>query len=262
MMMKLIPIAAALLATTASPALAQDGEAPTYRVRIGAGAQVKPEFYGGDKMEVGPMWDIDIARGDAPFSFEAPDDHLAIPIISKNGFAVGPVANIEWKRKEKDVGAPVGTVKTTVEVGGFAEYMAMDSTRLRAELRKGINGHEGLVGHVGVDQIWRDGDKYVFSIGPRLLFSDAKYQRAYFGVSPAAALAAGLPAYRPDGGIHAAALASGLSYQFNPQFGLFGYGRWERLLGDAGKSPIVRELGSRNQFSAGIGLNYTFNFAR
>ena len=257
MMFKQSLIAAALLATSAAPAMAQDES--NYRVRIGLGAQAKPEFYGGDKMEIGPMWDIDIARGDNQFSFEAPDDHLAIPVISKNGFAVGPVANIEWKRNDKDVGAPVGDVKTTFEVGGFAEYKAMDSTRLRAELRKGINGHEGLVGHVGVDQIWRDGDKYVFSIGPRLLFSDAKYQRAYFGVTPTAALATGLPAYRPDGGIHAAALASGLSYQFDNRFGMFGYGRWERLLGDAGKSPIVREFGSRNQFSAGIGLNYTFN---
>jgi outer membrane protein len=39
---------------------------------------------------------------------------------------------------------------------------------------------------------------------------------------------------------------------------LFGYARFERLVGDAAKSPIIRELGSRNQLSGGIGLNYTF----
>ena len=259
MMTKRLLISAALLACSAQPALAQDSDESGYRVRLGLGAQIKPEFYGGDKMEVGPLWDIDIARGDDQFSFEAPDDHIAIPIISNDGFAVGPVANIEWARKDSDVGVPLGKVKTTFEVGGFAEYMAMESTRVRVELRQGINGHEGLVGSIGLDQIWRDGDNYVFSIGPRLLFSNAKYQRAYFGVTPAAAIATGLPAYQPDGGIHAAALASGLSYQFNRDFGMFGYGRYERLLGDAGKSPVVREIGSRNQFSAGIGLSYTFN---
>ena len=71
-----------------------------------------------------------------------------------------------------------------------------------------MNGHEGLVGSFGADRIWRDGDRYVFSIGPRVLFSDAKYQRAYFGVDNAAALASGLPAYRPSGGIHAVAMTS------------------------------------------------------
>jgi len=258
MMKKQYLMAAALLAAPARPAFAQDSDRTDYRVRAGLGAQLRPEFYGGDKMEAAPLWDIDIARGDSQFSFEAPDDHIAIPIISDDGFAVGPTANIEWARKDSDVGVPLGKVKTTFEVGGFAEYMAMDSTRVRAEVRKGINGHEGLVGSIGADQIWRDGDKYVFSIGPRLLFSDAKYQRAYFGVTPAAAIATGLPVYRPDGGIHAAALASGLSYQFSPEFGMFGFGRYERLLGDAGKSPVVRQIGSRNQFSAGVGLSYTF----
>jgi outer membrane scaffolding protein for murein synthesis (MipA/OmpV family) len=30
------------------------------------------------------------------------------------------------------------------------------------------------------------------------------------------------------------------------------------LLGDAGKSPVVRQFGSRDQLSGGIGLNYIF----
>jgi outer membrane protein len=68
--------------------------------------------------------------------------------------------------------------------------------------------------------------------------------------------------YRPGGGIHAVALASGLSYQFNPRFGMFGFARYERLVGDAAKSPIVRQFGSRDQFSAGLGLSYTFILKR
>jgi outer membrane protein len=62
--------------------------------------------------------------------------------------------------------------------------------------------------------------------------------------------------------VHAVGLASGLSYQFNPRFGLFGYARYERLVGDAARSPIVRQYGSRNQMSAGLGLSYTFRVRR
>ena len=68
--------------------------------------------------------------------------------------------------------------------------------------------------------------------------------------------------YQPGGGLHAVALASGLTYQFNRRFGTFGFARYERLVGNAAKSPIVRQFGSRDQFSAGAGLSYTFILKR
>jgi outer membrane protein len=258
--MKAILLAAAAILAVTSPAAAQDDN--DIRVRVGLGGQLEPKFIGSNDVEFGPLWDIDLARGTNLFPFESPDDSFGIRLFSKGGFTVGPAANIEWKRKESDVGAPVGKVKTTVEVGGFAEYLPSETIRLRTDLRKGLGGHAGLVGSFGADRIWRDGDRYVFSIGPRVLFSDAKYQRAYFGVDSAAALASGLPASSPSGGIHAVAAASGLSYQFSPKFGAFGFARYERLVGDAAKSPIVRDLGSRNQLSGGIGLSYTFTVKR
>jgi outer membrane protein len=254
----LLASAAVLLGSTA--AHAQDSD--DYRVRVGLGAQLQPEFKGADDTEVAPLFDLDIARGDDPFRFEAPDDSFGIALISNEGFSAGPAAKFERSRKNSDVGAPVGKVRATIEAGAFAEFMASDSFRVRGELLKGIGGHKGLVGAVGGDFVARDGDRYVFSVGPRLLFSSGRYQRAFFGVDPDAALATGLPLYRPDGGLHAAAMTSGLSYQFNPQFGMFGYARYERLLGDAAKSPIIREFGSRNQMSAGLGLSYTFTVRR
>ena len=51
-------------------------------------------------------------------------------------------------------------------------------------------------------------------------------------------------------------------FNFNAGWGMFGFARYERLVGDAARSPIVREFGSRNQLSAGIGLNYTFTIRR
>ena len=254
----LLASAAALLAS--SPAQAQDKE--DFRVRVGAGAQLRPEFYGGDKTELAPLFDVDIARGSKPFRFEAPDDSFGIRLISSNGFTAGPAANIEGSRKNSDVGAAVGKVKTTIEAGAFAQYELGENFRLRGELLKGLGGHRGIVGSLGADYIARDGDNYVFSVGPRVRVSDGRYQRAYFGVDTEAALATGLPVYRPDAGVHALALASGLSYQFNPRFGMFGFAQYERLVGDAGKSPIIKEFGSRNQLSGGLGLSYTFNVSR
>ncbi len=255
--MKYLLLAAAALIPAGSVAHAEDGGVT--RVRVGLGPQVRPDFVGSDELEVAPLFDIDFARGNNEFKFEPPDSSFRIPVVNKGGFEFGPALNIANGRKDSDVGLPLGRVKTTIEAGGYASYEVGKSLYLRAELLKGLGGHKGLVGAVGADHVWRDGDRYVFSIGPRVLFSDSRYQRAYFGVSPAASLATGLPVYRPSGGIHGLALASGLSYQFNPTWGMFGYARYERLVGDAGKSPIVRsDFGSRNQLSGGLGLSYTF----
>lgn len=207
------------------------------------------------------MIGVSFAHGTDPFKFKGPDDSSGLTLVTRKGFTFGALANFVGSRRDVDVGAPVGRVAPTLEVGAFAGYRFGDY-RVRGELLKGIGGHKGVRAQLGVDRIWRDGDRYVFSIGPRLLVSDDRYQRAYFGVTPAASLATGLPVYTPRGGIYGIAATSGMSAQITPHWGVFGYARYERLIGDAGKSPIVRQFGSRNQVSAGLGLSYTFTIKR
>lgn len=258
--MKHLLVVAAFLLPAWSAAAAQDSG--DTRVRVGLGGQLRPQFLGADRTRLLPLFHINTARGNHEFKFTAPDDSPAIALVSEGGFSAGPAANIEGRRNQSDVGAPVGNVARTFEIGAFAQYEAGDSFRVRAELLKGVNGSKGVVGTIGADKIWRSGDRYVFSVGPRVLFSDGRFERAYFGVSSAVSLATGLPIYRPGSGVYGVALASGLSHQLSGPWGLFGYARYERLVGDAAKSPIVREFGSRNQLSGGIGLNYTFTIHR
>lgn len=253
-------IAATMVAYPCYGALAEDKE--DIRIRVGLGGQIRPDYLGSDGTEWTPLWDLSVARGSHPFDFEAPDDSFDIKLYSKNGLSFGPAASIASGRKRSDVGARVDKLSTTIEFGAFAQYKVSDSIRLRAETRKGIGGHEGLVASFGADHVWRKGDDYVFSMGPRLLLSDARYQRAWFGVDANAATNSGLPQYRPDGGVHAVGVTGGATYQLSPRWGLFGFGRYEHLVGDAAKSPIVRGLGSRDQFSAGAGLMYSFTIRR
>src|SRR4051794_12870547 len=90
-MMKYFLIAAAALLPAWSAAVAQDGE--DLRVRVGAGAQVRPDFIGSDSTEVAPLWRLNVARGTDPFKFSAPDYSFGVPLISSGGFSVGPAAN-------------------------------------------------------------------------------------------------------------------------------------------------------------------------
>ena len=246
-----------LAATFSSEASAQVIE--TYRVRAGLGAQAKPEYLGADKHNVTPFPSVSIAKGDEPFDFGAHGDSFSVKLLGSQGFSAGPAAKLRSGRKDSDVGAPLGKVSRTLELGAFAEANVSDSFRVRGEILKGLGGHEGLVGSIGADNVWRDGDKYLFAVGPRVRLADEKFQRAFFGITPAAALATGQPVYQPGGGIYAVGLTSSANYDLGGNWGLFGYAAYDRLVGDAKKSPVVREFGSANQLSAGIGATYTFN---
>ena len=96
--MKQILIASAMLLPTWSAASAQDKE--DLRVRVGVGAQVRPEFIGAHSTEVAPLWRLNIARGTDPFKFNAPDYSPGLPLFSSGGFSVGPAANIASGRRE------------------------------------------------------------------------------------------------------------------------------------------------------------------
>ena len=62
-----------------------------------------------------------------------------------------------------------------------------------------------------------------------------------------------------DGRLLPIAATAGGRYALGGGWGLFGYARAERLVGDAKRSPIIREHGSPNQLSAGLGLSHTFS---
>lgn len=245
-----------------APAAAQEGEEKEKkeprRIRVGVGAQLVPSWPGADDHSVSPLVDVSIARGSKPFDFEAPDESFGPSLISEGGLEIGPALNFEGSRTAKDVGAALDKVPFTFEAGAFVEYEFSPKFRFRTEVRKGLGGHDGWTGQAGADFVARDGDKWLFSVGPRVTWSDARYHRAYFGVTAPESLATGLAAYQPGGGIQAAGATAGFLTQLGKRFGIYSYAKYDRLVGDAADSPVVRSFGSRNQLSGGLALTYTF----
>jgi outer membrane scaffolding protein for murein synthesis (MipA/OmpV family) len=239
------------------PAAAQD-EGEGRRVRVAIGVQLVPSFPGADDFSPRPLVDVAIARGDEQFGFEAPDESFGFTLLKSGGLGIGPALNLEGSRTAKDIGAPLDKVNMTVEAGAFVQYEFSPQFRVRTEGRRGIGGHDGWIGTIGADYIAREGDQYLFSIGPRVTWSDGRYHRAYFGITPDEARRSGLPAYSPSSGVQAVGATAGFLTQFSKQWGLYSYAKYDRLVGDAGRSPVVRTLGSRDQFSGGLALSYTF----
>lgn len=240
------------------PALAQDDAEQPVRTRIALGPQLLPAYPGADDFKLRPLIDVARARGDEPFEFEAADESFGFPVLEAGRLAIGPVLNFEGSRTPAKVGAAVPKVGFSLEAGGFAEYQLSDSLRLRGELRQALSGHDGLVGTFGGDYVMRDRDNWLVSIGPRVSWGSNRFHDAYFSVTPADAVATGLPVYDAGSGIHAVGAAAGYVVQVTPRWGLYSFAKYERLVGDAARSPIVLQHGSRNQFSGGASLTYTF----
>lgn len=249
---------AAIALGLAAPAAAQDDESAPRRTRVTIGPHAYPSYPGSDAFDIGPLVNIDRARGTEPFKFEAPDDSFAFALIDTGTFSLGPVGNWEGTRTAEDVGAAVPKVKFSVEAGAFAAVNLGDNFRLRAEMRKGLTGHKGWIGVASADFVTREGDKWLFSVGPRLTWSDDRYHDAWFGVTPATSAASGVPAYDPGSGIQAYGAAASLLTQLSSHWGLYAYAKYDRLTADAADSPLVTGFGSRDQFSGGAALSYTF----
>jgi outer membrane protein len=261
MTMRTTLTALAVLATLpAATATAQDAAAK--RTRIGAGPQLVPSYPGADSIAVRPFIDVSRATGDEEFVFEAPDESFGTSLFRVGDVAIGFALGFEGSRTARDVGAPVRKVGFTVEPGGFVQYQIAPTLRVRTEIRKGIGGHRGWIGNVGADYVLRDRDRSVFSIGPRVTIGDGRFHRAYFGVSAADALATGLPRFDASGGIQAVGVTTGLIRQITPVWGIYGYAKYDRLVADPARSPIVRAFGSRDQVSGGVALTYTFGARR
>lgn len=252
--------AAALFA--AAPAWAQDGETRSGRtVTIGPGLAYVPEFPGAKDLAIdfSPIINVRPLGEDA--QYEAPDDNFGFGIVGNENFVVGPTLNLQRGRDEDDAIVGIGDVKTTFEAGAFAEGYLADHVRFRLSLRKGFGGHKGLVGDAGVDFIMgKASDTFHFSIGPRIRYANARYQRAFYGVNAEQAAATGLAPYRPGGGLQSAGALAFANYQMSKAIGVQTYARYDRLLGDAKDSPLVlSDVGSRHQYEVGIGLTYTFD---
>lgn len=261
--------ATALLVAWSAPAAAADSNTQSRDVivTIGAGPQFLPKYPGADHSTLSPMPLGSFRHVGEPITFSAGDQGAGVGILhllgDKGTFDFGPVVQFQGARRDKDVGAPVGKVGFTIEAGAFVQAYLTRYFRVRAEGRRGVNGHDAWVGDVSADLVARDGDATIFSIGPRLRLGDGRYQRAYFGVTPAAALATGLAAYRPDkGGVYAVGASSSLTHQFNGAWGMRAYAGYDRLVDQATDSPLVRRYGSRDQFSGGIGITYSFTVHR
>lgn len=268
-MLTRIVMATTILAAAVSPAFADaqtggssatEGAAPSpdrnipelvFTVR--GGLEVQPEYFGSEDYQFGPDFSFRlnyINLGNQTFG--NPDPSAPARVLT-----FGPSFRFLPERDADDFDELEGldTVDAALEIGLTVGY-ARENFLAFAEMRRGFGGHEGWVGEVGADVLFRPTNDLLLSIGPRALFGDDTFTGTYFGVTSSEASAA-LPQYNPDGGLVSAGLEFGARYRINDLWGVVGAITYDAYQNDAEDSPIVRQ-GSEDNWGARIGLTRVF----
>lgn len=256
-------IALCVLLPVSVPALAAEpfsflsGE---WLVTVKGNLVASPSYPGASTLSALPYPSLSVRRAGTPESFSAPDDSISFALYDAGWLKAGPAGKFIGARRASDHPGLTGLrdVDWTIEAGGFVEYWPTEKLRTRVELRYGFHGHRGLVADAGADWVERIG-AWTLSGGPRLKLASDRFASSYYTVTPAeAALNGRVTPYDAKGGLVSAGLAAAVSYNWTEQWRTTLHGRWDRLTGDAGRSPIPQQLGSRNQFTFGATIAYTF----
>jgi outer membrane scaffolding protein for murein synthesis (MipA/OmpV family) len=272
-----VAAAGALLVSSGVPGFAADlpyaprASAPVAPYAVPAGwivtvtgnAVLGPSYPGSDEFSFVGYPSLSFRRVGEPKRFSTPDDGLSVSLYDTPAVRFGIVGRFRGGRDLDSDRRLLGLdeVDWAVEPGVFAEYWPVHFLRTRAEVRRGFNGHEGFVADFGADVVQRFG-AMTLSVGPRLSLGDQEFTRTYFGVTAAESTRNGLlPAYRPSGGITSVGALASLSVDWSEQWSTTVSASYARLVRDAAESPIVRQFGSRDQFTVGASLSYSFSIA-
>jgi outer membrane scaffolding protein for murein synthesis (MipA/OmpV family) len=260
---------ALFLSATTSAAFAADPAAPAqpapasgWQVTVGLGPQLQTAFPGARAVTVWPTGTLDLRRPGEPIPFSSPDDGFGLSLLDYGWIKAGPVARIVPSRGlSNGNGAFYGlpNVNWTLELGIYGELWYTEHFRARGEVRQGVNGHDGLDANIALDAIQRFG-AFTFAVGPRLQLGDTQYMNAYFSVTPYQAFLNGrVTPFQASGGLASVGVLGSVKYDFTPSWSATLFGGYNRLVSNAAASPIPHNLGSLNEYTAGVVVAHSFN---
>lgn len=250
--------AAAVLLAAAMPAAAEDAAGhKQYEFDIGAGLMAKPRYPGSDEVIAVPFPLIAVSRFYVPGYGQVIDGEQSV-----RRFSIYPSFNFNGKRDASASNELEGMkdVDWAVEVGLGAAYR-YDWIRGFVEVRQGFNGYSGQVAEFGLDAIFDPTERLELMVGPRAGWGSDGYMSTYFGITSNEAAKSPVydKPYHASAGFNTVGIAATSAYELTDRTKLYLRGGWDRLIGEAGDSPIVKE-GSENQFYGGAGLTYKFSF--
>ncbi|MBN1585932.1 MAG: MipA/OmpV family protein [Candidatus Omnitrophica bacterium] len=240
-----------------APALAYETSPDSnWKVTLGLGGIIRPEYEGSDSYEGWPLPYIDLKYKDR--FFLNPWRGIGLDLYKNEELTVGTALGFDFGRDEEDDALlqGMGDVGETVELGLFAEYK-LDPLTFGLDFAQDIaDGHGGftLGGSLGSKFALPDHSTFLM---PSLnaTFASENYMESYFGVDHLQAVRSSLAFYDVESGIKDVGASLRVLHRLDNHWSVVGFVSYSRLVGDAADSPVVAK---ENQFTGGSFLTYTF----
>lgn len=240
--------------------------------RIGGMMVVKPKYEGSDEHEVigvpfiipnfsAANPDSGLAQFGRRVSFKSIDD-IRFRALNWSNIEFGPVAGYRSGRDESDgdrLGG-LGDIDDGLVVGGYAGFR-IGKLLLDVSAATQVTGDDsGVLVRAGAEVAHNLSNHLRVTTRVGATFADDDYAETFFGITPqqAARSTAGLAAYDAGAGLKDIHVDLGAQLNLSDSWRLQLGGRYARLIGDAGDSPIVE---SKDQFTGRLGLTYRLDFS-
>ncbi len=231
-----------------------DGPVPDWRVTLGPGVDVQPTYPGAKRYTIEPAGIVDLRYLDLAFLSDG--EGIGVNILRGQGYRAGVAISYDLGRNHHDDPrlAQLANISPAAEPKLFAQTF-LKVVVLTANMRKGLGGHDGVIGDVGAYMPLPIAPHAFLFVGPTISLADSRYMKAYFGVDAAHAKASGLPVFAPAGGLRETGLGATAIYLLGDHWLLNADAAYQRLLGDAARSPITE---AKTQFTADFNIGYRF----
>ncbi len=229
-----------------------------WSVILGGISAVRPKYKGSDQYDFSGLPFIDIKY--KKISFLNFREGLGVNVLYAPNFRVGIALNFYGSRDAEDSDSLQGLqdIDAGLDAGAFG---SVSIGRLSAKLkfRHDISSnHNGLLfsGRLGYRLSLIN--KLLTNINIRATFANDNYMKNYFGITSAQSSSSGLREFKASSGIKNVSGGANFIYPLDRHWSVISFIDYSRLLSDAANSPLVKDLGSTNQFFLGLGFGYKF----
>jgi outer membrane scaffolding protein for murein synthesis (MipA/OmpV family) len=224
-------------------------------IRLGALGIYKPEYEGSDEYEITGFPLIDITWRDTIFL--NPIKGLGAYLWNRNDVKLGLSIGYTFGRDEDDSSDldGLGDIDSGATGNAFIEW-AIGDFDFDASYEQQITGEDtGFKVNIGLGYSLRIAEKTILKPSIKTTYSSSEYMEEYFSISPSQSTRSGLPVYDADSGFKSVGIQIMVIYRLNQNWGIQSMAGYDRLVGEAADSPIVKD---ENQYFFGIGLAYEF----
>ena len=226
---------------------------PDWSLIVGGGGMYRPEYEGGEKLEISPVPVVLFTYGEW---LKIDPRGISMRAFERDGFSLSGKVGYEMGRDEDDADRlnGLGDIDLAATIGARAAYV-WKGIELYAELDQTMGGSESLVGTFGAEYSAPVTDRLILGAGTEAIFANENHMQAYFGVNAAQSAASGLPEYDAKAGLKRVNVKASATYLLTKNWLIRGEAGLGMLTGDAADSPVVEE---KLQPSASLFVGYKF----